>query len=243
MTVLVLRPETKIAETCRMMESAGINCVGVGLIKTQAIDNAIAGAIDQLNSQDNSGLAIFISTTAVQMLFSTLKVWPKNIQAIAIGKGTAKILAEQGVDAIVPEVETTEGLLELAELQDIEQHPVFLFKGKGGRSLLPESLEKRGARLTSVDLYHRINVSELIFTKQFSQSEIDTVVATSGEIMAAAFDYFEAEWLKSLTWIVVSRRLVEFAAKLEIKDVLQSDGAATDKLIEAINQVGVINDG
>lgn len=243
MTVLVLRPEAKIQQTCESFRDAGIDCVGIGLIKTQADEDEIARFIDRLNSQHKPKFAIFVSTTAVQVLFSTLQQWPANVQAIAVGSGTAKLLADYGVDCIVPLVQTTEGLLALKELQNISGRSIFLIKGKGGRTLLPETLENRGARLTIADLYHRMINTIPVATRDWQETEIRYVVATSGEIIEAAFDYFESEWLKSLTWIVVSRRLVEFATKLGIENILQSDGAGTEKLIQAIKQVGVMNDG
>lgn len=243
MTVLVLRPEAKIAETCASFRDANIDCVGIGLIRTQAYKGEIATFIDKLNSEHKPKIAIFISTTAVQMLFSTLSQWPDNIQAIAVGSGTAKLLDDYGVDCIIPNEQTTEGLLVLDELQVISQQSIFLFKGKGGRTLLPETLEKRGAILTIADLYHRIIIENPKATRDWQKHEVRYVLATSGEIIEAAFSCFESEWLKSLTWIVVSRRLVEFAAKLGVENILQSDGAGIEQLIQAIKQVGVMNDG
>jgi len=243
MTVLVLRPEAKILKTCESLQDANIDCVGIGLIETQAYPHEVASSIDRLNSQHRPKIAIFISTTAVQVLFSTLYQWPNNVQAVAIGSGTAKLLSDYGVDCIVPKEQTTEGLLAMNELNNVSQQSIFLFKGKGGRKLLPETLEKRGARLTITDLYHRIIIKAPKATRDWQEDEIRFVLATSGEIIEAAFDYFEPEWLKRLTWIVVSRRLVEFATKLGIENILQSEGAGIEKLIHAIKQVGVTNDG
>ena len=243
MAVLILRPEAKIQHTCSAFEQANIDAVGIGLIKTQAKHDIIASFIDRLHAQYKPAIAIFISTTAVQVLFSKLQVWPAQVQAIAVGSGTAELLANEGVTAIVPKQQTTEGLLALAELQHLSGQEIFLLKGDNGRELLADTLKKRGAVLTIADLYHRIIVNQPVATRNWGQSEIHCVLATSGEIIQAAFNYFEPEWLKRLTWIVVSRRLVEFATKLGIENILQSDGAGIDKLIQATKLVGVMNDG
>ena len=169
MTVLVLRPEAKIQQTCDILRNADIDCVGIGLIKTQANKQEIARCIDRLNSENKPKFAIFVSTTAVQVLFSTLQNWPADVQAIAVGSGTAKLLADHAVNSIVPEVQTTEGLLALSQLQKVTGQSIILIKGTGGRTLLPETLEKRGAILTIADLYHRIIITQPIATREWQK--------------------------------------------------------------------------
>lgn len=97
-----------------------------------------------------------------------LSAWPKNakaeasccntIQWFAIGSATQSALHSAfGVTAYSPDQrnENSEGLLELRDLKAVSGEHILILKGKGGRSLIAETLEERGAQVSSLDLYER----------------------------------------------------------------------------------------
>ena len=76
----------------------------------------------------------------------------------AIGSATQRTLLDKlGIDAITPEpsFENSEGLLALESLTQIQGEQILILKGKGGRTLISETLRKRGAQVDSLDLYER----------------------------------------------------------------------------------------
>lgn len=234
MTALILRPQAKLAASCEAFNAAGLNCVGVGLICTITDLNAIAQLKTVLTEASANTIAIVTSTSAAQIIKQHCLPWPKHWQTIAIGASTAKVLSESDIKAITPKLETSEGALELAILNQKDHPNILIIKGVGGRGILASQLESKGARVIEANIYRRDIVEQPIATRAWDKHEISCIVATSGEIIDAALGYFEPQWIKQLPWIVVSRRLVEFAAKLGINNVIQSDGASDTQIIAAI---------
>jgi uroporphyrinogen-III synthase len=59
------------------------------------------------------------------------------------------------LSATVPSQADSEGLLALPVLQDVEGQHFLIFRGQGGRELLRETLQARGAKVTVMELYRR----------------------------------------------------------------------------------------
>lgn len=109
---------------------------------------------------DACDIAIFISTNAAHLGLEWIEsYWPQlpvGLEAYAVGPGTAAVLrqhpwpvhcADSGV--------TSEDLLALPGLQQVQGKRIALFRGKGGRELLAETLRERGAQVDYVELYTR----------------------------------------------------------------------------------------
>ena len=63
------------------------------------------------------------------------------------------------------------------------------------------------------------------------------LMATSGEVIDAAFNYFEASWLKTVNWIVVSQRTAEIASRLGVTQIDISRDASDQALIQCAQQL------
>ncbi len=107
-------------------------------------------------------LAIFISPNAVDYSLPTILArgpWPAGVKPAAVGQGTARALAALGVEHCVAPTERfdSEALLELPELSaaQVSGRRVAIFRGDGGRELLPETLRSRGASVEAVTCYRR----------------------------------------------------------------------------------------
>jgi uroporphyrinogen-III synthase len=241
MAVLLLRPKEKLATSVQYMASAGIDTIGVGLIEIESLPDNIAQFKSVLAKmsvlQKHATCCIFVSTHAADMVIRSSITWPKDVAVYAVGPSTALALNDLDCEIIVPNMANSEGLLNLPSLQHMQGKTVFLIKGEGGRELLPTALTARGASVIEVNLYRRHRCAPMIHTREWQTEEIHAIVATSGEIMQIAWDTFDRNWLKSLPWVVVSRRLVEFAAKLGIQNVIQSAGASDTQLKDAINHL------
>lgn len=234
-----MRPKQKLDASLAFMHQAGIDAVGVGLIEIERIEseiNAFKQRITGLSAdQQGDTLCIFVSTHAADIIVENINHWPSHINTYAVGPSTARHLSSLGIPVETPNESSSEGLLALDSLKNIEGKTVYILKGVGGRPLLPNELTARNALVREIDLYQRHRCSPAIQTHNWQQQDIQCAVATSGEIIQAAWDYYEHSWLKSLPLIVVSRRLVDFAAKLGIENVIQSAGASDAQLKDAIN--------
>lgn len=234
-----MRPREKLDASLAFMHQAGINAVGVGLIEIERIESAVEAFKQEIVGlsieQQGNTHCIFVSTHAADIVVDQIHHWPSPLNTYAVGPSTARHLAPLGVTIEIPNESSSEGLLALNSLKDMKGKTVFILKGVGGRPLLPTELSARNALVREVDLYQRHRCYPAIKTPNWLQQDIQCAVATSGEIIQAAWDQYDHSWLKSLPLIVVSRRLVDFAAKLGIEHVIQSAGASDAQLKDAIN--------
>ena len=115
--------------------------------------------IDTLESFD---LAIFISPTAVRRAFAMMRrvrPWPASLPTAAVGRGSARELERHGVTGtLAPESGSdSESLLALPALSaGMSGKRVVVFRGEGGRELLGDTLEARGARVQYAECYRRV---------------------------------------------------------------------------------------
>ena len=102
-------------------------------------------------------IAIFVSANAVEYGAPDPKRWPARIATLAPGTGTAAALAAAGIHNVTIPVATfdSEGLLALPEMHDVAGKRVVIFRGAGGRELLRQTLEQRGAAVDYVECYRR----------------------------------------------------------------------------------------
>lgn len=197
--------------------------------------------LEQLPSLDKVHHALFTSVNAVYyglLPFSHSLHWPTSINIIAIGNATAKALADLGYPAaVLPTLATSEQLLELDNLQDVQQKTILLFKGKGGRTLITNTLRQRGAQLTELSVYQRLKppLSEALETC-WRENKVDIILYTSQEAMLNLFALLGQKanaWLKKTPCLVISKRLANAAALLGIEHVLT---CSTDSIIDALHQ-------
>ena len=237
MKFLLLRPQAKCHKSCETFAAAGLSAVGLGLLDTEADQQAVAQLRDKVSKLGAGSKVIVTSTVAAELITQVDCKWPPGMQMFAVGSGSGKILADHGFAVLVPKLASSEGLLALRELAEVKEQDVLVVKGHGGRDTLLEQLKQRGARVTPWELYRRIRVQKPQSTQCWQQKQIHCIIATSGELIAEAFTQLPNEWLKEMPWIVVSQRTADIAAKLGIKRVVISRDASDESLIICAKQV------
>lgn len=240
MTILLFRPKEKVAQSTDYLQRHAINAVGIGLIEIDINQQNLVHFKQDILSKNVNQLSqckcIFVSTHAADIMIDSIESWPKEMSVFAVGPSTGERLSQLTSQVYVPDMANSEGLLSLPQLQDLTDTTVYLLKGLGGRDMLPAELKRRGANVENIDLYNRLVCSNYSQTDNWQQHDIQCIVATSGEIIQAAWDKFDQNWLKSTPWILVSQRLADYAAKLGIQHVYLSAGARDEQLKDAINQ-------
>lgn len=100
-------------------------------------------------------LLVFTSPAAVR--FAAPLTPRPGQRCFAVGRGTALALQRVGYHDVhwPAQAQTSEGLLALPALQQLEGCEVGLVTAPGGRGLIAEALLSRGARLHRVDVYRR----------------------------------------------------------------------------------------
>ncbi|QIO10057.1 uroporphyrinogen-III synthase [Acinetobacter lanii] len=80
----------------------------------------------------------------------------QHIQWIAVGQTTAHALSEYGLISLIPEVESSEGMLNLPIFDQLQNLQTIAFwRGEGGRQFMMQQCQQRGIEILNVVLYER----------------------------------------------------------------------------------------
>ncbi len=203
---------------------------------------------DNLGSQKQGAgdyhKAIFVSRRAALLALSTFgkarEAVKATSQCFAVGPTTASVLKDQGFAVGYPDKgSNSEGLLALAELQQVDGEHIIIFRGRGGRELLGQTLRERGARVDYCELYQRqLDVSNR--QKIIDQLQSDTrsvLLAHSVEILLGILALLGSEHkhlVLDSPLVVPGERLAERGRALGFKQLIVANSALADALVRAL---------
>jgi len=185
-------------------------------------------------------LAIFVSVHAVAAAAGLLPALT-DAELFAVGEETARALAGHGLEARVPELATSEGLLALPELaeQAVARRTIWLVAGHGGRDLLAATLHDRGARVERVYVYERRAVAP----SGVDPAAVDVIVAGSGNGLVLAWEHWRGlGGPASVPLLVPSARVAEQARRLGATRVIDCDGADLSALRATLRRLETAHD-
>lgn len=181
---------------------------------------------------------IFISKNAVEFGYPVLEQywpqWPLKLSWLAVGKATAAALQQYDIDPIFPELASSEGLLELPQLQDVEEQRILIVRGIGGRETLKTELDKRGAKVDYLEVYER----HLIPHKPQDLPDADQVLALvySGEAIQRLHELVIHRH-QHYTLVVPSERLRTLAIDTGFDKVEVAKSQEEDSMVEVAIRV------
>ncbi|WP_373973931.1 uroporphyrinogen-III synthase [Chitinibacter sp. SCUT-21] len=164
----VTRPAAQAAELSQALAAYGAQVLAFPLLEiAPPLDAApLHAALAQLERYD---LAIFISPSALDSVFAHLTTpWPGQLAVAVVGPGSAKRAAKLGVQTIICPTKQfdSEGLLAMPQMQNRAGQRMVIFRGQGGRDILPRALQSAGVNVELVSSYQRLapqlNASELL---------------------------------------------------------------------------------
>jgi len=179
-------------------------------------------------------LAVFVSPNAIDKAFGVIRAqgaaWPGALRAVALGKSSERALAAQGIaDVIAPQERfDSEALLELSELQAVADKRVIIFRGDGGRELLGDTLEQRGATIEYATCYRRgVPSSTAAPLKElwqlWNRDALDAFTITSSEGLCNLFEMLDEAGRTRLMQTLLfapHARIVEEARRLGMQRVV-----------------------
>lgn len=239
--VLITRPQPQANRLADFLQAKGAKTTILPMVEICPVP--LEAALEEI---EQFSKVIAISVPAVEIahqklaeLFSPEELC--NRAWFTPGKGTAKALREKGVQPQCPDSEfTSEAMLELPELKQVEGENILLLKGEGGRDLLNEELTQRGAKVVSLSLYRRqcpdYSPSEVETT--LASAGINAIVATSGQILSNIQACSpNLQDMLPVPLIVPSPRVAEQAKEYGFKKVVISQGAGNQDIAEALLQL------
>ncbi len=242
--VAVTRPEEQAVSLCDAIVNHGGDAIQFPLISISplndyhAFEHVIAGL-------ESTEWAIFISTNAVDNALPRIlrkfgKV-PENLKFAAIGHQTAKELSLYGVHQVLtPHTRfDSETLLALAEMHDVANNNVVIFRGVGGRDVLAETLKSRGANVRFAECYRRVNpqTDTQFLNSEWQQGRLNAVIVTSSEAMQNLLEMAgESEWLRHITLCVNHARIAELPMQFGFK-VLVAEAPGDEAMIQCLSKL------
>lgn len=234
--VLVTRPAGQARSLCELLSAQGFQPISIPSLVIESLDDPerLQVAADRL---DDADLAVFISVNAVQYGLSAvlqLRDWPAGVQLAAVGPSSRDAVEALGLTVdLVPEHDySSEGLLALPALQDMQGRKVVIFRGTGGRNTLRDSLQARGAEVGYIEIYRRCAPSRSTeLQRLLVDHAVDVVTATSNEALQNLFDMAGTDGqplLQQLPLVIPGSRQADLAARLGFRQGAVLAGHASD---------------
>lgn len=244
--ILVTRPAHQADSVCQAIEVAGGNAIRWPVLSIEDCTQAeqAQSAVKRLNEFD---LTLFVSENAAHFgvkLVRALGFDPSSKPSFAVGRGTARALQALAVShaRYPPHDPSSEGLLSIPELQEapVSGRRILIFRGKGGRELLAETLIKRGAQVEYAEVYRRVLAPSdpAIVSRHWEQGRLDIILVTSTDGLRALVKMLsarEAERLFATPLLVVGTRMVALARSLGFREpLLQIPEPSADTVVKAL---------
>lgn len=233
-SILVTRSEPGASTLIDALGKAGYAAVRFPVLEITPLDSP--GIHTTLAGLDRFDVALFVSGHAVRLAMPIIDgLWRERprLSWIAVGRTTASALADYGIAAVAPEQETSEGILALPQLRDVGGRRILICAGRGGRSLLGETLTRRGAIVERCELYAREAVP------------VDSPTAISGAVGAVVVSSVDGARAFATVWrrigadervavVAPSRRVADALEGLGFRRVVVADGAGVQAVVAAV---------
>jgi len=240
-TILVTRPNGRETNLCQLIETAGGHVIHYPVITIRELPEQEIKKLRALYAQlKQFSMAIFISPTAVEQSHLYFPSFPDNICIVSMGSKTTQALEKLNIPvAIESPKHNTETLLETATFasEKIKHHKILIFRGSGGRSLLGDSLLKRGATMQYVETYRRKRPSSEALTSQ-QLATLDVITISSNEGLTNLITLMDTtDLLKNIPLIVPSLRAKKLAEQYGIKHITVAEDATDMSTVQALDKV------
>ncbi|ELR63224.1 Uroporphyrinogen-III synthase [Photobacterium marinum] len=250
MTILITRPAPECHQLTQQLHAAGISAIAQPLLEIQP-GQQLPSLIPQLNSLQPDDFLIAVSVHAVNLahnyLMSHDASWPKNVHYMAVGHKTAAALEKcTGCDVLSPVSRCdSEGLLALPALAQLQGRRIVILRGNGGRELIYQTLQQRGADVSYCETYQRSWIA--LDGKQLSQvwqaRHVSSLVVTSGEQLAylsSLVPESDKAWFLQCHLFVPSQRIADQALQLGFRTISTVGSAANSALFTTLSKIGTM---
>ncbi len=245
MSILVTRPSPAGEQLVSRLRALGQVAWSFPLIEFSP-GRSLSALADQMHTLQEGDLVFALSQHAVAFAHARLQQdgfqWPAIPRYFAIGRTTALALhTVSGIDVRYPlDREISEVLLQLPELQTVAGKRALILRGNGGRELLGETLQERGAEVIFSECYQRCakHYDGAEEAMRWHMRGVNTLVVTSGEMLQQLWSlvplWYRENWLLRCRLLVVSERLANHARELGWQDIRIADNADNDALLRAL---------
>lgn len=248
-TILNTRPSSQALELSQRLRLLGAGVVECPLIRIETFDFLTMPMIRQcLMDIDRFDHIITISPNAADCLVEGIHhFWPQvpiGPNFWAVGKTTLKHLQSLNVSVKIPASGAdSESLLKEPLLNNVLANKILVVRGEGGRELLRNTLQQRGADVSYLELYRRQppTQAEMSLLKACYE-RIDASIITSiailehyQQLIASALG--ELDRLLCCPLVVASPRIAKKAEQYGFRHIKDAKGADIDRIERALIQI------
>lgn len=155
------RPVERAETLSRHLQQAGIEVRALPLLSLNPVGFSDT-LLMQFHQLESVQAIVVVSPTAVELGMDYLAQSGISIATlkdkawIAVGQRTATVLAKYGIQAVVSEIESSEGMLSLDIFKDEDDlHRIAFWRGLGGRQFMMQQCRQRHIEVLNIVLYQR----------------------------------------------------------------------------------------
>ena len=234
-TILITRPVGREEQLRQLIEASGGAVIHYPVISITPPSVADIEQISLFKEQlADYTMAIFISPVAVEQGLIYFSNLPKHMKVISLGSKTTQSLQSHSIDVSLESPgHNTESLLATEDFSaaNIQNERILIFRGKGGRALLGDTLRQRGAKILYIETYQRARPS-LPPLKPSQIKSIDAITISSHEgltnliAMNAGLDK-----LTDIPLIIPAKRTASLARQLGFNNISVANNATDEAMI------------
>ena len=248
--IWLARPQHQASELASLLAAQGYEPIIAPVLEIKPLAEGtplLAAADRELCSMEAVDHLIFVSANAAEIGLRRLhqlgQSLPAALTIYAVGPSTAARLQSLGRSVVVPASDfTSEGLLAVHQLQDVESNRVLIVRGVGGRSLLADELGRRGADVRLAEMYRREKPGQLPaeLVEALNTHTVCATLVASGETLENLVD-LAAGWLphlRTVPMVVPGERVGKLARQHGFEQVCLARSAVTEDMLEALVGAG-----
>ena len=239
-SVLVTRPAHQAGRLIELIEQAGGEAV---LFPTMEIGEPRDPAVLQriIQRLDDFDMAIVISPNAITRTMERIGAChnlPAHLQLACVGQGSARALQQLGCTQVIAPTTKfdSEALLALPPLQQVAGKKIVIFRGDGGREMLGNTLQQRGAQVEYAECYRRTlpttDIAPLV--ARWAQGGIHIVSVTSTQGLRNLHEMLDGKGRKYLIntpIVVISGQTAAVCRELGMRQNPLLAGEASDDAV------------
>lgn len=166
---------------------------------------------------------------------------PATTQLACVGQQTAQALSQQGYHTILqPQQDfSSKGLLSLSAFQQVNAQRILIVRGKGGRELLKQVLEQRGAQVDYLECYQRLlpQIDYRPLHQAIHQQGIDVISCSSNQALDNLLQVVPETQLFKIPFLPISSAMATKAKYAGFNHIINTANNASDEaILEALCQ-------
>lgn len=243
--IFITRQKAQAEDFVRLIEDAGAIPVEFPVIETVPPDSwdALDNSIKKLGGYD---WIIFTSANGVRFFMERLKFNEKDIRELkgikicAIGSKTASSVESIGIKVdIMPDEYIAEGVIKEMLKIGIKGKKILLPRAAVARDILPQEIEKMGAKIDVVDAYKTIKPVERMdeIKKMLRNGKLDVITFTSSSTVKNFMSYFddtEKEMIKDVLIASIGPITAKTVEEFGFKSTIVADEYTIERFVEKI---------